>query len=53
MSESIITKLNIVQTRLMNQRKLVNTSVPHQRIYSGSIDCFLQVTEINMLFIAV
>ncbi|CAG5048047.1 unnamed protein product [Parnassius apollo] len=39
------TPLDVIRTRLMNQRKLKNTTEPMQRIYKGTIDCFLQTVR--------
>ncbi|XP_071450565.1 mitochondrial uncoupling protein Bmcp isoform X2 [Hetaerina americana] len=39
------TPLDVIRTRLMNQKKLISASGEHPRIYRGSIDCFLQTVR--------
>ncbi|CAK1603637.1 unnamed protein product [Parnassius mnemosyne] len=39
------TPLDVIRTRLMNQRKLKDTTEPTQRIYKGTIDCFMQTVR--------
>ncbi|XP_046402198.1 mitochondrial uncoupling protein Bmcp isoform X2 [Ischnura elegans] len=39
------TPLDVIRTRLMNQKKLISSSGDHPRIYKGSIDCFLQTVR--------
>ncbi|KPI98452.1 Kidney mitochondrial carrier protein 1 [Papilio xuthus] len=39
------TPLDVVRTRLMNQRNVKDSREPAQRIYRGTIDCFVQTVR--------